>query len=580
MSTKTTTKRLALATVVALGAGVLSLVSVSSANAASTATLAFSTGTPNNLTATAAATAAGSTSVGVVGSSATNGQLGLTATMLSTGSIALSVLTPTLFGAVTVTGGTVSAVSAAAVNNATATLAVGTTTATAFGVVVKPNSGATSMTIQAYDNISAAANTSTSGGTLTSSLVVTVVSSSVAGTVSNANSAIYYSAVAGGQAQSGVTVDDVTNKVATNYLQGNTPWNQTQNAFIELNDAYGNAVTNSSLTGLLTATATNGALVGLSQNSAVSSPSLVGSAFNTATSTPGTWSLGVADPSAAPLTTTVTIAYNGVTVGTKTFVFTGPVAKVVIAKPAFINVTGKVTTALKGAGVTLFDSANNAIQAINGDPVYPTGSFSAASTNPANSGLAISQASGLTATYADWTCAANVAAHTDSVALKYTNKDGSVAVSNAANVSCAGAADTFKASFDKATYNPGDVAVLTVTFLDSKGNVAADNATNFNGYTTTAPQISVAGGTLAASVTTTDATTLGAATYRVLTGTTSGTFQTVVNITNSPDGTAQTVALNIGSSGTSLNDVLKGIVSLIASINKQIAALAKLVTKK
>jgi uncharacterized protein (DUF697 family) len=411
-------------------------------------------------------------------------------------------------------------------------------------------------------------------------LVVTVVSSSVAGTVSSANSAIYYSAVAGGQAQSGVTADDVTNKVATNYLQGNTPWNQTQNAFIELNDAYGNAVTNSSSTGLLTATATNGALVGLSQSSAVSSPSLVGSAFNTSTSSTGTWSLGVADPSAAPLTTTVTIAYNGVTVGTKTFVFTGPVAKVVIAKPALINVTGKVTTTLKGAGVTLFDSAGNAIQAISSDPVYPTGSFSAASTNPANSGLAISQASTSTATYADWTCAANVAAHTDSVVLKYTNKDGSVAVSNAANVSCAGAADTFKASFDKATYNPGDVAVLTVTFLDSKGNVAADNATNFNGYTTTAPQISVAGGTLAASVTTADATTLGAATYRVLTGTTSGTFQTVVNITNSPDGTAQTVALNIGSSGTSLNDVLKGIVSLIASINKQIAALAKLVTKK
>ena len=44
------------------------------------------------------------------------------------------------------------------------------------------------------------------------------------------------------------------------------------------------------------------------------------------------------------------------------------------------------------------------------------------------------------------------------------------------------------------------------------------------------------------------------------------------------DGAAQTVAYSISSGGTSLNDVLKGIVSLIASINKQIAALAKLVT--
>jgi len=40
------------------------------------------------------------------------------------------------------------------------------------------------------------------------------------------------------------------------------------------------------------------------------------------------------------------------------------------------------------------------------------------------------------------------------------------------------------------------------------------------------------------------------------------------------------VPFTIADGSTSLNDVLKGIVSLIASINKQIAALAKLVTKK
>ena len=45
-------------------------------------------------------------------------------------------------------------------------------------------------------------------------------------------------------------------------------------------------------------------------------------------------------------------------------------------------------------------------------------------------------------------------------------------------------------------------------------------------------------------------------------------------------GSAQTVAYSIADGSTSLNDVLKGIVSLIASINKQIAALAKLVSKK
>jgi hypothetical protein len=49
---------------------------------------------------------------------------------------------------------------------------------------------------------------------------------------------------------------------------------------------------------------------------------------------------------------------------------------------------------------------------------------------------------------------------------------------------------------------------------------------------------------------------------------------------NAADGANQTVTYTIKSGQTSLNDVLKGIVSLIASINKQIAALAKLVTKK
>jgi len=43
---------------------------------------------------------------------------------------------------------------------------------------------------------------------------------------------------------------------------------------------------------------------------------------------------------------------------------------------------------------------------------------------------------------------------------------------------------------------------------------------------------------------------------------------------------AQTLSYTIADGSTSLNDVLKGIVSLIASINKQIAALAKLVAKK
>jgi hypothetical protein len=339
----------------------------------------------------------------------------------------------------------------------------------------------------------------------------------------------------------------------------------------------------------LTATATNGALVDLSNNATVTSPSLVGSAFSTATASNGTWILGVAAPSAAPLTTTVTVAYDGLTIGTKTFVFTGPVAKVTLSAPALIGVTGKNTVTNKAIKVALADAAGNSIQAIAADTVYPasTSVFTASSANPSTSGLSFSSASTSTQVYADFTCAAVIAPHSDSVVLKYTNIDGSVVSSNPVAVSCSGAPKTYTASVDKLSYNPGDVAVLTVKFLDTTGAVAADvdatgaAYTNYSGYSTTNPQVSVAGGTLAASVTTADATALGINSYRILTGSTTGNYQTVVNVTALTSGTAQTVAVNIASpAGTSLNDVLKGIVALIASINKQIAALAKLVTKK
>ena len=82
-----------------------------------------------------------------------------------------------------------------------------------------------------------------------------------------------------------------------------------------------------------------------------------------------------------------------------------------------------------------------------------------------------------------------------------------------------------------------------------------------------------------------DSTTNGVATYKFIVGSVGdGSYQLVVsfptvNALNSAQ-SADTIAFTVSSGSTSLNDVLKGIVSLIASINKQIAALAKLVAPK
>ena len=80
-----------------------------------------------------------------------------------------------------------------------------------------------------------------------------------------------------------------------------------------------------------------------------------------------------------------------------------------------------------------------------------------------------------------------------------------------------------------------------------------------------------------------DVSSNGVITYQFVVGAGSGTYQLQVDypyLDTNYSGSIQTVAYKIADGATSLNDVLKGIVSLIASINKQIAALAKLVAKK
>ena len=144
----------------------------------------------------------------------------------------------------------------------------------------------------------------------------------------------------------------------------------------------------------------------------------------------------------------------------------------------------------------------------------------------------------------------------------------------------------------KQTYRPGDIATLSVTFSDSKGNLAGDAAATTSygiADNTTAPTIigsnltpSNASATTAATAA--DKTTNGVATYKFIVGSTGGAYQLIVNFpkvtSNNSAQKSILVPYAISDSSTSLNDVLKGIVSLIASINKQIAALAKLVTKK
>jgi hypothetical protein len=146
---------------------------------------------------------------------------------------------------------------------------------------------------------------------------------------------------------------------------------------------------------------------------------------------------------------------------------------------------------------------------------------------------------------------------------------------------------------DKASYVPGDVAVVTITSKDSNGNLvhdgvsaAADDVNELKsfvyGVTGTAPVVTGSNLTAVVAPAIDDRFTAGVKTYSFIVGSTEGSYQLAVQLAGIATDTAKTVGYKIAlSTATTSNaDVLKAIVSLIASINKQIALLQKALLKK
>jgi hypothetical protein len=172
------------------------------------------------------------------------------------------------------------------------------------------------------------------------------------------------------------------------------------------------------------------------------------------------------------------------------------------------------------------------------------------------------------------------------VVIKFTLADGTVIKSAPTDLSCADGPASMTASFDKAKYISGEVATLTVSFKDSKGNVANNVDTPSTAGTAV---ISVPGMSLVSTTGAPDAVLKsgGKFTYTYTVGQTAGTFAAVVDFTTTTTLTAQystvqtpSYSISTGGDTTTNADVLKSIVALIASINKQIQALQKLILKR
>jgi hypothetical protein len=180
---------------------------------------------------------------------------------------------------------------------------------------------------------------------------------------------------------------------------------------------------------------------------------------------------------------------------------------------------------------------------------------------------------------------------TGKISYYLTNAAAKKITSNTLDVSCAGNPYTWSASFDKTTYAPGDIATLTIEAKGSKGELT--NGTATLGTVTTA-ELVISGAQMTAVSTPTNADTFtsapGQKKYKFTVGTTEGSYNMVVQLPKWSGGAnsslatqdSVTVSYKIASGTTTVSnaDVLKSIVALIASINKQIQALQKLILKR
>jgi hypothetical protein len=586
MSTKTLRKRIALAAVTALGAGLLSVVSTPAANAfteyGETNILAVAVNNSDTATAVLATTASGSFGFGVLAVD-TSTTLAGTATMLSNGTIVVSSgVATTATAAFIVTGGTIVAQSAnvtVAQDQRSANLL---NVAAVKTVAIKPSAGVTSMVISLVTGTAAVPTG------LKSRLTVTVVGTNTLGAFSAADSLINTASSITGT--DSVVVDGVDQVNATTGSATAIPNGGTGKINFSLKDAFGNAATAS----VVTASSTAGGFVKLSASDtdfAVASPAGTSAVDVAATRNAGSVTVTQAVAN-VPVTVTVTLAYRGVTFATKTFAFQGEVAKVTVT-PSKVGKTSASNA--DAANVVYTDSAGNTL--------FPTDSTVATTVVTASmgdqtivNGVTVANYPSRTAT-GKVTVSCNATSGTVS-ALQVAHLNaasGTIVRSNTWAQTCAGAATSVTGSWDKASYTPGSIAVLTLSFKDSKGFAAnsydlLDTMTITGSPSSTTAQAGAAVTPLNPHAARGGGIT-GTITQTYVVGSTTGDFVAVVVPADSlktaalAAGTSQanlSVAYKIASGTTTVTNeqVLASIVSLIASINKQIVALQKLILKR
>jgi hypothetical protein len=363
---------------------------------------------------------------------------------------------------------------------------------------------------------------------------------------------------------------------------------------IETNDAYTLAI--GGTTNLLTISCDNAARVNSTKFNFYSASNFTG--------VTDTANIRVQQPvSGVAATVTCTVTVNGVLLSTKVIKFAGDLASITIAASRIADVatanSGRFTYEAKDA------AGNRLTAALGTSDAHVLGTLVSNITLTTGAGgttlggfaeVAVSAADGLhgqsygagSNPYVAGTGKATFTCYdygSKNVTVYAYSAAGTKITSNAATLTCEDKSiDTYTASLDKATYKQGDVATLTITAKGSGGNTTAYGTTPGAGYSVAMPGMTAVVAPATTDTETTARTGTWVYTYTVNVGAEgayNGAVKIAVGSTSAQYNKALTVPYTIGGGSTVSNaDVLKAIVSLIASINKQIAALQKALLKK
>jgi len=630
MSTKTLRKRIALIAASTLTAGVLSVVTAPVANAVTTlqaeqnvlilATTADADGTAaSSLTQAANQTfsqvgyvadtsATTSTTTGgiFVGSSAIR-----TATVLAGAQIAFKATgsdTVVNGTSVVVTGGTL-AISAATTADAI-TLGTGSThglnsTRTAFFVDTAAAEDATSKngiagvftvtaavgsvaTIALYSGAAITGTSTATAGTFMGQYTLTVVAANTVGVLSTADSTVTQQACMA----NATTGTSGSNTFDTVSRCGNGTAGV---VYLDLNDGNSSNI----LTGTVTATSSAGVIIG-------SETTTTGSIVNSATqsfstlndTTDGVMWFYAKQPTANTAgSTTITITYNGSVIGTKTINWAGQASALEVNEALSCKIFSVAQTADTTEGNIGDGCVVYTVKDASGNTVTMTSSPTVSATTGALAGATTSAT-----TVSDFTIGYNLFSNTtqnygfttlvipsnslsgaSSYQLQLTNASGVVIKSQVVNVTVSrGSTTSFTASWDKAAYKTGDIATLTISLKDAYGNLMA-NGTTLAALGTLVLDVNSAGmATIGTACSGTSTVTAGVKTCKYSALNTEGSFAYTVDVVTAvpQDATIGTLPITASTSTVSNAEVLKSIVALIASINKQIQALQKLILKR